>query len=44
MIKIFQDSELIQKHLEFSNYRKDHPLYNNDRMKIPGIYPDESIR
>ena len=37
----FKDSELIQKHLEFSNYPKDHALYNNDRMKIPGIYQDE---
>ena len=43
MIKIFKDSELIQKYLEFSNFLKDHPLHNNDRMKIPGIYQDESI-
>ena len=42
--KDFKDSELVQKHLEFSNFPKDHSLYNNDRMKIPGIYQDESIR
>lgn len=33
----------LQKQIEFSNYPKDHPLYNCDRKKIPGLFQDESV-
>jgi hypothetical protein len=33
----------LQKQIEFSNYPKDHPLYNYDRKKIPGLFQDESV-
>jgi hypothetical protein len=34
---------LIQKHLEFSNYPKNHTLFNNDRKKVMGLFQDESV-
>ena len=33
----------LQKQIEFSNYPKDHPLYNCDRKKQVGIFQDESV-
>jgi hypothetical protein len=33
----------LQKQIEFSNYPKNHPLYNCDRKKQVGIFQDESV-
>ena len=38
-----KNNDLIQKHMEFSNYPKDHPLYNCDRKKVPGLFQDECV-
>ena len=38
-----KNNSLIQKHMEFSNYPKDHPLYNCDRKKVPGLFQDECV-
>ena len=29
--------------MEYSNYPKDHPLYNCDRKKVPGLFQDECV-
>jgi uncharacterized protein YeeX (DUF496 family) len=34
---------ILQKQIEFSNYPKEHPLYNCDRKKKVGIFQDESV-
>ena len=36
LYKDFQQDPLIQKQIEFSNYPKNHDLYNCDRKKVPG--------
>ena len=33
----------LQEHIEFSNYPKDHLLYNCNRKKIPGLFQDECV-
>jgi hypothetical protein len=33
----------LQKCIEFSNYPKEHPLYNCDRKKVPGLFQDECV-
>jgi hypothetical protein len=32
---------LLQQHFEFSNFPDNHPLYNCDRKKLPGLFQDE---
>lgn len=39
----FKNDAGIQKQLEFSNYPKNHFLYNCDRKKIPGLFQDECV-
>ena len=34
---------MIQKQIEFSNYPKNHDLYNCDRKKVPGLFQDECV-
>jgi len=43
LYKDFASNPLIQKSIEFSNYPKDHPLYNTDRKKVPGLFQDECV-
>jgi len=38
-----KDDELLNHAIEFSNYPKNHLLYNNDRKKVPGYFQDESV-
>jgi hypothetical protein len=38
----FKD-DIIQKEIEFSNYPKNHHLYNCERKKIPGLFQDECV-
>ena len=33
----------LQEQIEFSNYPKNHSLFNNDRKKIPGLFQDECV-
>mgnify|MGYP000384883074 CR=1 FL=1 len=33
-----------QDQVEFSNYPKNHLLYNNDRKKVPGLFQDECVQ
>lgn len=33
----------IQSKMEFSNYPKDHLLFNTDRKKVPGFFQDECV-
>ena len=43
---LYQDlktNSSIQQFMEFSNYPKDHYLYNNDRKKVPGLFQDECV-
>jgi hypothetical protein len=39
----FKNDKNKQKTIEFSNYPKEHPLYNCDRKKIPGLFQDECV-
>jgi hypothetical protein len=39
----FKNDSTIQKQVEFSNYPKDHFLYNCDRKKQPGLFQDECV-
>jgi hypothetical protein len=39
----FKEDPSIQKQIEFSNYPKNHLLYNCDRKKIPGLFQDECV-
>ena len=34
---------LLQEHIEFSNYPETHPLYNNTRNKMVGLFQDECV-
>lgn len=38
-----KNDHVIQKQMEFSNYPKNHMLYNNDRKKVPGLFQDECV-
>lgn len=38
-----KNNEQLQKYIEFSNYPKDHPLFNEDRKKAVGIFQDECV-
>ena len=38
-----KEDKNIQKQMEFSNYPKDHILYNSDRKKVPGLFQDECV-
>ena len=38
-----KEDKNIQKQMEFSNYPKDHFLYNQDRKKVPGLFQDECV-
>lgn len=37
------ENKQIQEKIEFSNYPKNHLLYNCDRKKIPGLFQDECV-
>jgi len=37
------NNKKIQEQIEFSNYPKNHLLFNNDRKKIPGLIQDECV-
>jgi hypothetical protein len=39
----FKNDKNIQKEVEFSNYPKNHFLYNCDRKKQPGLFQDECV-
>ena len=39
----FKQDPLIQRQIEFSNYPKNHDLYNCDRKKVPGLFQDECV-
>jgi len=39
----FKESDTIQKQVEFSNYPKNHFLYNCDRKKVAGLFQDECV-
>ena len=41
--KEFKEDPTIQKQIEFSNYPKNHLLYNCDREKVPGLFQDECV-
>ena len=41
--KDMKQNSLLQEHIEFSNYPKDHPLYNDNRKKQVGLFQDESV-
>ena len=43
LYKDFKQDPLIQKQIEFSNYPKNHDLYNCDRKKVPGLFQDECV-
>ena len=43
LYKDFKQDPLIQKQIEFSNYPKNHDLYNCDRKKDPGLFQDECV-
>jgi hypothetical protein len=36
-------SKRIQENIEFSNFPKNHMLYNCDRKKVPGLFQDECV-
>ena len=36
-----KDLNTLKHHFDFSNYPKDHILYNNDNKKVPGKFKDE---
>ena len=38
-----KENPILQQHFEFSNYPKNHELYNDDRKKKVGILQDESV-
>ena len=43
---VYKDMEMnvtLQDKIEFSNYPKDHHLYNCDRKKVPGYFQDECV-
>jgi hypothetical protein len=43
LYKDFKESHIIQKQIVFSNYPKNHLLYNCDRKKVPGLFQDECV-
>ena len=43
LYKDFKQDPLIQKQIKFSNYPKNHDLYNFDRKKVPGLFQDECV-
>lgn len=44
LYKDLKEDSNIQKYMEFSNYPKDHYLYNCDRKKEPGLFQDEIMK
>ena len=38
-----KNDDVIQKQMEFSNYPKNHFLYNCDRKKVVGLFQDECV-
>jgi hypothetical protein len=38
-----KEDSTLQKQVEFSNYPKNHLLYNDDRKKTPGLFQDECV-
>ena len=43
LYKDLKNNDLLQKHIEFSNYPKNHSLFNNDCKKQVGLFQDESV-
>lgn len=39
---VFQDFAQLKEHFDFSNYPPDHPLFSQDRKRIPGFFKDET--
>jgi hypothetical protein len=38
---LIKDLDNLKEHFDFSNYKKDHPLYDISKKKIPGYFKDE---
>ena len=36
-----KDLTALKEHFDFSNYPKDHPLYDTNKKKVPGFFKDE---
>ena len=43
LYKDMEQNSLLQEHIEFSNYPKNHHLYNDNRKKQVGLFQDESV-
>ncbi|XP_054276530.1 uncharacterized protein LOC128995537 [Macrosteles quadrilineatus] len=40
-VDLYEDLKLLQKHLDTSNYPKDHPLFSEENKKVLGKFKDE---